>query len=101
MISAESAATQTGQVLPFPDSAERQLRRALQKLEAALAEQRAAVAAFRAELGALDDAVSGLGRSALDLRGSLAETALETEKARLAAQELEATVGIMDALLAR
>ena len=96
-----STAPQFGEIFTFPDTAERQLRRALQKLDAALAEQRAAIAAFRAEIGALDQAVAGLGRSALGLRDGLAEAATETEKARRAAWKLEATAKKMEALRAR
>lgn len=84
-------------LLAFPDTTERRLRRALRALDAALAEQRQAVAGLRGQLGALSDAVIGLGNSAQTLHGSLAEAAAETEKARSAARELTATAAMMAA----
>jgi hypothetical protein len=90
-----------GQVISFPDTADRRLRRALLSLDVALAGQRAAVAELRAQLGALDQAVDGLGSSAVALQGSLAGAAAENARAAAAARELQATADIMDSLVRR
>jgi hypothetical protein len=90
-----------GQVITFPDTSDRRLRRALLSLDAALAAQRTAVAELRAQLGALDQAVGGLGASAVALQGSLAGAAAENARAAAAARELQATADIMEALVQR
>ncbi len=87
------------ELLSFPDTPDRRLRRALRMLDEALAEQRTAVAAFRDNLAALDGAVSGLSGSAMALHGALEGAAAETARAMLAAQELTATAALMDRLV--
>jgi chromosome segregation ATPase len=83
-------------LLPYPDTAERRLRRALHQLEAALAEQRAAVGAFRTELCALQHAMAGLDGSARALGRTLDEAAAETAAAREAAQRLERSAAALE-----
>lgn len=84
------------QLLAFPDTAERRLRRALRALDDALEDQRSAVALFRAQLDELKAAVGRLGTSAQGLNGTLAETAAETARAQAAAQQLVATAEAME-----
>jgi ABC-type transporter Mla subunit MlaD len=85
-----------GELLAFPDTDERRLRRALRALDTALAEQRQSVAQFRAQLSALKGAVDRLGGSAQDLNLALADAAGEASRARAAAQQLAATAEAMD-----
>ncbi len=97
-MSETSEQTSTAALIPFPDSADRHLRRALRQLDAALAEQRAAIAAFRAEIGALNAAVAGLAGSAGALETALGGAAAEVEKARAASAELAVTAERMERL---
>ena len=92
----QDIAAPDAQLLAFPDTAERRLRRALRALDAALDEQRSAVALFRAQLDQLKGAVGRLGDSAQGLGGALAETAAETARAQAAAQQLVATAEAME-----
>ncbi|MCC7347038.1 MAG: hypothetical protein IT538_06535, partial [Variibacter sp.] len=66
------------ELIAYPDTTERRLRRALRQLDAALADQRQAVAAFRTQIGALNGAVVRLGDRAASLRGALDGAAAET-----------------------
>jgi hypothetical protein len=66
-------------LIPFPDTPERRLRRALGALDAALAEQRSAVAHFRAQIGDLRNAVTNLDGSALALKVTLASAAQDAD----------------------
>lgn len=91
----------TAELIAYPDSTERRLRRALRKLDAALSDQRQAVAAFRSQIGALSGAVVQLGDRAESLRGALAGAAAEAERARAASRELAATAEKMEALARR
>lgn len=77
--------------IPYPDTPERRLRRALRQLDAALAEQREAVGAFREQLRVLKGSVEGLGARMGGLQASLGEAAAEAEAARVASLELAAT----------
>ena len=83
-------------LLPFPDTPERRLRRALGALDAALTEQRGAVAAFRAQIGALRDAVAQLDARADALRGGLAAAAGDVAHAQDAAQALLVTAAKLE-----
>lgn len=83
-------------LLPFPDTPERRLRRALGALDAALAEQRNAVAEFRAQIDGLRDAVAKLDGSTHALRGSLAGAAENTARAQAAARELMVTAAKLE-----
>ena len=91
----------TAELIAYPDSTERRLRRALRKLDAALADQREAVAEFRSQLGALNGAVISLGDRAASLRNALAGAAVENHRARAASQALLATAAKMEALTRR
>jgi chromosome segregation ATPase len=91
----------TAELIAYPDSTERRLRRALRKLDAALADQREAVATFRTQLGALNGAVVQLGDRAESLRGALAGAAAEAERARAASRDLMVTAERMEALARR
>lgn len=92
----EAAAAPDAQLLAFPDTPERRLRRALRALDAALAEQRSAVALFRAQLDELKGAVGRLGTSTRDLSGALADAAADTARAQAAAQQLVVTAEAME-----
>ena len=83
-------------LIPFPDTPERRLRRALGALDAALAEQRGAVAAFRAQIGALRAAVAQLDGSTQALRGTLADAAEDAARAQAASRELLATAARLE-----
>jgi predicted RNase H-like nuclease (RuvC/YqgF family) len=87
--------------IPYPDTPERRLRRALRQLDAALAEQREAVGAFRAQLGVLKGSVEGLGARMSGLQARLGEAAAEAEAARIASRELSATAAAMERLAQR
>jgi len=91
----------TADLIAYPDSTERRLRRALRKLDAALADQRQAVVAFRNQIGALNGAVVQLGDRADSLRGALAGAATEAERASATSRELMATAEKMEALARR
>jgi hypothetical protein len=84
------------ELLAFPDTDERRLRRALRALDAALDHQRHSVAEFRAQLRALKGAVDQLGTSAQDLTTALAKAAGEASLAQAAAQQLTATAEAME-----
>lgn len=84
------------ELLAFPDTDERRLRRALRALDAALDEQRRSVAEFRAQMSALKGAVDQLGASAQDLTIALADAAGEASRAQAAAQQLVATAEAME-----
>ena len=83
-------------LLPFPDTAERRLRRALGALDAALAEQRGAMAAFRVQIGALRAAVAQLDGSTQALRGTLADAAEDAARAQAASRDLLATAARLE-----
>ncbi|GGG29327.1 hypothetical protein GCM10010964_16470 [Caldovatus sediminis] len=85
-------------LLAFPSRPEDRLRLALRRLEAALAAQGDAFAEWRAALAALDGAVTGLHEGALRYQASLAATAADLDRARAAAQALDATAEAMRAL---
>jgi septal ring factor EnvC (AmiA/AmiB activator) len=84
------------ELLAFPDTDERRLRRALRALDTALAEQRQSVAEFRAQLSALKGAVDQLGCSAQGLTVALADAAGEASRAQAAAEQLVATAEAME-----
>lgn len=84
------------ELLAFPDTEERRLRRALRALDAALDQQRHSVAEFRAQLRALKGAVDQLGTSAQDLTTALAKAADEASLAQAATQQLVATAEAME-----
>lgn len=84
------------ELLAFPDTDERRLRRALRALDTALDEQRRSVAEFRAQLRDLKGAVDRLGASAQDLTTALADAAGEASRAQEAAQQLAATAEAME-----
>jgi hypothetical protein len=88
-------------LLPFPDSGDRRLRRALRALDVALAEQRSALAEFRGRLGELRGAMAGLEGSAEGLRGALDDAATETARANAAARDLAATAALMEQIARR
>jgi septal ring factor EnvC (AmiA/AmiB activator) len=92
----DAAPGATAELVAFPDSTDRRLRRALRQLDAALAEQRAAIAEFRAQLGALSGAVATLGANAETLGGALAGAAVDAATAQRAARELSATAEMME-----
>lgn len=94
----QDAAVPDAQLLAFPDTEDRRLRRAMRALDSALDEQRSAVRHFRAQLDALKTAVGRLGDSAQDLGVALAEAAAETARAQAAAQQLLATADAMEHL---
>lgn len=83
------------ELLAFPDTDERRLRRALRALDAALDQQRHSVAEFRAQLRELKGAVDQLGTSAQHLTAALAQAAGEASLAHAAAQQLTATAEAM------
>ena len=83
-------------LLPFPDTPERRLRRALGALDAALAEQRSAVAQFRAQIGDLRNAVTNLDGSAQALKVTLASAAQDADHAQAAARELLVTAAKLE-----
>lgn len=91
-----TAGAPDAELLAFPDTDERRLRRALRALDAALAEQRQSVAEFRAQLSALKGAVDQLGCSAQDLTVALADAADEASRAQAAAEQLAATAEAME-----
>ena len=84
------------ELLAFPDTEERRLRRALRALDAALDQQRHSVAEFRAQLRALKGAVDQLGTSAQDLTTALAKAADEASLAQAATHQLVATAEAME-----
>lgn len=84
------------ELLAFPDTDERRLRRALRALDAALNQQRHSVAEFRAQLRDLKGALDQLGTSAQDLTTALADAAGEASRAQAAAQQLAATAEAME-----
>lgn len=92
----QTAGHPDAELLAFPDTDERRLRRALRALDAALAEQRQSVAEFRAQLTALKGAVGQLGTSAQDLTSALADAAGEASRAQAAALQLAATADAME-----
>lgn len=94
-------ASASADLIQYPDSVERRLRRALRRLDAALADQREAVASFRTQLGTLNGAVQRLGERTESLRGTLAGAAAETVRAQAASRELMATAEKMEALARR
>lgn len=81
----------TARLIPYPDTTERRLRRALRQLDAALADQRRAVAGLRVQLGALGGAVSALTGKAETLRDALAGAAAENARAHAASLVLLTT----------
>jgi hypothetical protein len=83
-------------LIPFPDTPERRLRRALGALDTALAAQRSAVAAFRAQIGDLRNAVTNLDGSAQALKVTLASAAQDADHAQAAARELLVTAGKLE-----
>jgi uncharacterized coiled-coil protein SlyX len=78
------------ELIAFPDTPERRLRRALAALDVALAEQRSAIAEFRSQLGDLQGSVVQLDGSARALRGALAGAAEDAARAQATARELVA-----------
>ena len=84
-------------LLAFPERPQDRLRRALRRLDAALADQAAAVAGFRRELGLLSEAVEALGGSLQASAGELQDTQAALASAGAKARQLEATA---DAMLA-
>jgi transposase len=84
------------ELVAFPDTPERRLRRALRALDQALAQQRSAVTALRGELAALGQAVAGLQGSTQGLRGALDGAAADCAKARAASLELMKTAEMME-----
>lgn len=78
-------------LVPFPDTPERRLRRALGALDAALAEQRSAVAEFRAQIEGLRITVAKLDGSTHVVRGALASAAEDATRAQTASRDLLAT----------
>ena len=83
-------------LLPFPDTPERRLRRALGALDAALAEQRSAVAEFRAQIEGLRTTVAKLDGSTHVLRGALASAAEDAARAQAVARELMVTAAKLE-----
>jgi len=83
-------------LVPFPDTPERRLRRALGALDAALAAQRSAVAAFRAQIGELRDTVAKLDGGARALTVSLASAAQDADHAQAASRALLATAAKLE-----
>jgi methyl-accepting chemotaxis protein len=84
------------ELLAFPDTDERRLRRTLRALDAALDQQRHSVTEFRAQLRELKGAVDRLGGSAQDLATALADAGSEASLAQAAAQQLVATAEAME-----
>ena len=97
----------TATIIPFPareppatpDEGQERLRRALARLDEAVAGQREAVAAWRGALADLSRVVSGLGDSLHRYRGNL--DTLGTRVARLHAQALQLERTADTALAAR
>jgi hypothetical protein len=83
-------------LIPFPDTPERRLRRALGALDAALAAQRSAVADFRAQIEVLRDEVTKLDGSARALTVSLACAAEDTVRAQAASRALILTAARLE-----
>jgi len=83
-------------LVPFPDTPERRLRRALGALDGALAEQRSAVAEFRAQIEGLRTTVATLEGSARVLRGALASAAEDAARAQAAARTLVITAAKLE-----
>lgn len=83
-------------LLPFPDTPERRLRRALGALDAALAAQRSAVGQFRAQIGELRDTMAKLDGRAHALKASLTSAAQDADRAQAAARDLVLTAAKLE-----
>jgi hypothetical protein len=79
----------TAEILPFPLRPEDRIRRALTRLQDALAEQKVAVGEFRADLSRLSIAVVQLDGTVQQYRGALASTANGLQQASSTLREAE------------
>ncbi|MBW6397078.1 hypothetical protein KPL78_04420 [Roseomonas sp. HJA6] len=78
-------------VAAFPSRPEDRLRIALRKLDEAIGEQSQATAGLREAIGDLSRTMSRLGQSVTGYRHALDSTAVEIERALVAARRLETT----------
>jgi uncharacterized coiled-coil protein SlyX len=83
------------ELLAFPSRPADRLRRALRRLEIAVAEQGVAVEEFRTDLSALSSAVAGLDASMQTYRDRLNDTAGATRQAQTAARRMDALAEAM------